>query len=97
MSNNLFVAPQALQPPLLLCPDQSIDSRYLPIITFEATSANGSSNSLPPDARHNNKNLRPKEIPQHQYDHPNKTGAARAAIFRRDRPAPINTASTQQT
>jgi hypothetical protein len=63
VSNNLFAAPPALQLPLLPWQDQSVNNRYPAIITFEATSANGSSSPLPPNARHNSKNLCPKEIP----------------------------------
>jgi hypothetical protein len=61
--NNMFMAPPALQPPLLPCLDKSVNNRYPTIITFEATFANGSNSPLSPDAHRNNKNLHPKEIP----------------------------------
>jgi hypothetical protein len=56
------VAPPALQLPLLPCPDQIIDNGHLAIITFEATSTNGSNSPLSPDAPRNNEDSRPKEI-----------------------------------
>jgi hypothetical protein len=63
VSNSLFVAPPALQPTLLPCPDQIFDNGYAPAINFGAPSVKSSSSLLLADAQHNSKESCPKEIP----------------------------------
>jgi hypothetical protein len=46
---NLFMAPPALQPPLLPCPGQILDNGYTLAINSRAPSVNSSSSPLLPD------------------------------------------------